>query len=242
MPVTSEQSAPYTSQAVMLSLLQRNREKGLPDPLNAEQLQRLGVPDSLVPRTLQALKTLDLIREDGQQTDILERLRRAPEADYQPLMAEWLKGAYAHALDVIDPATADEVSIRDAFRHYNPISLQPRMITLFTALFEAAAVRPAAAKSPVKKVASVAAKPRVAVGVTRSPRAQFSPIPSPAVVAPGLHPALAGVLSSLPVAWTKADRDRFVNALGAVIDFVVPIVADAPPPAPDNAGAADEAP
>jgi Family of unknown function (DUF5343) len=236
MPVTSETSAPYTSQAVMLSLMERNREKGLPNPLTTEQLQRLGVPDSLVPRTLQALKTLDLIKEGGEHTDVLDRLRRAPEAEYKPLMAEWLRGAYAHALDVIDPATADEVAIRDAFRHYSPISMQPRMITLFTSLFEAAGVRaPEKAKPAPKKSTAAPSRPsprfadalREAARQARLRQANASGAASgDSNLVLSLPSALAGMLNSLPnpaAGWTQEERDRFMIAFGAVLDFAIPI-------------------
>jgi hypothetical protein len=207
-------------------LLERNREKGLPNPITADVLLRFGVPDSIVPRTLQMLKTLDLVGPDGKNTETLDILRRAPEAEYQGLMAEWLKGAYEHTLDIIDPATATDTQIRDAFRHYNPVSLQPRMIKLFTTLFEVAGVRVASeAKSAPKKTAANV--------VARTPA---RPLPRPKFVqalassqqvggGSGLHPALGGLLASLPapeVGWTQEARDRFVTAFGVVLDFAYP--------------------
>jgi hypothetical protein len=228
MPVTSEQSAPYVAPGVFIPLLERNRQKGLPNPLTTEALQKLGVSDSLIPRTLQAFRTLDLIGEDGRHTALLENFRRAPEADYQPMMAEWLKGAYAHALDYIDPATADDTSIRDAFRHYNPISMQPRMIGLFTSLFEAAGVRPATLKATPKKSQSASPGIRPIRSVQQrsvTERVATTRAANPANEVPGLHPALAGLLASLPDAargWTQADRDRFVTAFGVVLDFAHP--------------------
>jgi hypothetical protein len=239
MAVTAEQSAPYAPQTVILGLLDRNREKGLPNPVTTEVLQRLGVSDSLVPRTLQALKILDLVDKDGKHTEVLDALRLAPEADYKARMAEWLMAAYEHALDVIDPATANEVSIRDAFRHYNPISMQPRMITLFTSLFEAAGVRapaPAGAAKPKVVKAESRSTAGVKMGVTRrSPAPHQNPPPASGA----LPAAIAGVLASLPdpaTGWTQAERDRFVIAFEAVLDFAVPIVAAAPPAPEPNGG------
>lgn len=240
MAVTSEQSAPYPAPGVFIPLLDRNRERGLPNPLTGEHLQRLGVSDSLVPRTLQAFKTLDLIEEDGRHTAILDRLRRAPEAEYGPLMAEWLKGAYAHALDVIDPAASDEVAIRDAFRHYNPISMQKRMVSLFIALFEAAGVRPAAVKAAApKKVtpspAGVARQSRPVRGFrVVQPRGSVERgSVSGAPISSGLHPALAGLLASLPDSqqgWTQENRDRWYSAFGVVLDLAIPPGIVPPPP------------
>ncbi len=246
MAVTAEQPAPYAPSGVFLGLLDRNREKGLPSPVTAEVLQRLGVSDSLLPRTLQALKTLDLIGEDGKPTGVLEDLRRAPEAEYKDRMAEWLKGAYAHAIDIIDPATADEVSIRDAFRHYNPISMQPRMITLFTSLFEAAGVRAKEKPSPTPKRAASSA-PRITRAISRPvfARPPAGPRPNGAAGNFGgdLPPALAGLIANLPLGgWTRPDRDRFLAAFGAVLDFTVPLIEPPLPtdPAPELEG--DDAP
>ena len=229
MAVTSEQPAPYVAPGVFIPLIERNRDKGLPNPLTAEQLQRLGVSDSLVPRTLQAFKTLDLIGEDGRHTEILEGFRRLPEAEYKPAMAKWLETAYDHALDIIDPATADETSLRDAFRNYNPISMQPRMISLFTALFEASGVRSSdRSKAIPKKAAPSGAGLRssrpspVRATTPRNPSAEHQPDnPAPA----GLHPALAGLIASLPSSaqgWTQDARDRWYTAFGVVLDLALP--------------------
>ena len=227
MAVTSEQSAPYAPSSVILMLLERNRQKGLPNPVTAEALQRLGVSDSLVPRTLQAIKILDLVGEDGRHTEILDRLRRSPEAEYQREMAEWLKAAYEHAMDIIDPATSDEVSIRDAFRHYNPISMQPRMITLFTSLFEAAGVRSTdRPKASPKKAPAPSATSRQQARPTPRGGSQRTAVnnTTPPIMT-GLHPALAGLLASLPnpeIGWTQDSRDRWYAAFGVVLDFAIP--------------------
>jgi hypothetical protein len=243
MAVTSEQSAPYVAPGVLVPLIERNREKGLPNPLSAEALQRLGVSDSLVPRTLQAFKALDLIGEDGRHTEILENLRRVPEAEYRPAMAQWLEAAYDHALDVIDPATADETALRDAFRNYNPISMQPRMITLFTALFEAAGVRSSdRPKAPPKKAGTISPNPRPvrpfparAAAARAAERAPHNPAPI------GLHPALAGLIASLPSpdqGWTQEARDRWYEAFGVVLNLALPPGVQR---APDTAEADDAA-
>lgn len=142
MPVTSETSAPYAPASAVLDIVARHRTKGLPSPINGEVLSRAGVSRSLIPRTLYALQVLDLIDNQGNPTDTLESLRLAPEAEYKQRLTQWLTRAYADVLQFIDPEIADEVAIRDAFRSYNPVAQQPRMVTLFIGLFAAAGVRP----------------------------------------------------------------------------------------------------
>src|SRR5581483_3870706 len=116
MPVTAETSAPYAPSKTILDVIGRYR-RGLPSPLTPEVLARAGVPDSLIARTVQALQTLDLTDEKGAATATLEGLRRAPEGEFQQRLVEWLNGAYADVLKFIDPSTADDVAVRDAFRN-----------------------------------------------------------------------------------------------------------------------------
>lgn len=142
MPVTSDAPAPYAPASAVLDIVARHRAKGLPSPINSEVLGRAGVSKSLIPRTLYALQALDLIDDKGNPTDTLESLRLAPEAEYKQHLGQWVTGAYADVLQFIDPEKADEVAIRDAFRSYNPVAQQPRMVTLFVGLFAAAGVRP----------------------------------------------------------------------------------------------------
>tara|TARA_R110002095_G_scaffold1245_12_gene6245 strand:- start:45553 stop:46230 length:678 start_codon:yes stop_codon:yes gene_type:complete len=162
----------------VLDIVARHRAKGLPSPINGEVLGRAGVSKSLIPRTLYALQALDLIDDKGSPTDTLESLRLAPEADYKQRLAQWLTGTYADVLQFIDPETADEVAIRDAFRSYNPVAQQPRMVTLFIGLFAAAGVRPdkftkqrqprkrstAPNAAPSEPLAPAANKPRQEIG------------------------------------------------------------------------------
>ncbi|QIB34790.1 DUF5343 domain-containing protein [Ancylobacter pratisalsi] len=140
MPVTKNAPGPYAPTVSVLSLVERFRNKGMPTPINAEVLSRAGISDSLNSRTLYALQCLDLIDAEGRPTQTFERLRLAPESEYRSCLVEWLNSAYADVLTYVDPARADETEIRDAFRGYNPVGQQDRMVTLFLGLFEAAGV------------------------------------------------------------------------------------------------------
>jgi hypothetical protein len=146
----------------------------LPLPVNAEVLSRAGISESLVPRTLQALKALDLISEDGKPTQTFDTLRLAPEAEYKKCLTEWLAASYSDVMQFVDPATADDTVLRDAFRGYKPIAQQPRMITLFKGLHAAAGIGAEKTKSSSATVrfrATPSLKARAAEP-KRSPAAQ----------------------------------------------------------------------
>jgi hypothetical protein len=229
MPVTRDQPGPYAPPSAITSLIERHRNKGLPNPIDADVLGRAGIPESLINRTLQSLQTLDLITDDGKPSDTLEGIRLAPEGEYKKRLTEWLNSAYADALGFVDPATDDEVAIRDAFRSYKPVGQQSRMVTLFMGLFAAAGVIPEREKpTPARKASTTSApKPRAAAAKPASGGGQKARD----VRTGSLPPALDGLLHSLPpegAGWTQARRDKFHIAFGAMLDFCFPIV-DAEP-------------
>jgi Family of unknown function (DUF5343) len=243
MPVTVDLPAPYAPASAIVDLIDRHRNKGLPPVVDADVLLRAGVSDSLVPRTLQALKILDLLTDDGRPSQVFEGLRLAPSAEYQQRMTEWLNAAYADALSYVDPATDDEVAIRDAFRKYIPTGQQARMVSLFMGLFTAAGVMPARQRqaSPKKSAGSGAAKVTKAKISPRTVLASFNAGAPPraygnVVPRDGLPPALAGLLASLPSngRWTQAQRDKFMTAFPVMLDFAFEIVSEAEPATADD--------
>jgi hypothetical protein len=203
--------------------------RGLSGPFTADVLKRAGISDSLTPRTLQALRALDLIDDKGIPSSVFEALRRASEGEYPQRLADWLNGAYADVLNYVDPATADEVAIRDAFRNYNPVAQQPRMVTLFTGLYAVAGIRtdkPSSQHTPRQPRAPIP-KPRTSVAAAKlSPDwAKVSRMWSHPK--PDLPPALAGVMASLPAfgkGWTQEKRDQFLKLIGTALDFCFPII------------------
>lgn len=233
MPVTKDSAAPYAPGSAILGVVSRHRAKGLPSVIDLDVLTRAGVSETLAPRTLQALKSLDLIGDDGKLTETFEGLRLAPEAEYQQRMGDWLRSAYADVLTYVEPETATETDLRDAFRTYVPTGQQTRMISLFQALFAAAGLAPERQRVVAKRVASgnggVKPKPTVARAATNKPAAQHNP-PPPArqhhAMPDGLPPALAGLLASLPAdgCWTQAQRDKFMAAFPVMLDYAFEIV------------------
>lgn len=244
MPI--EKQAPYAPAKAVLTILDKYRNRGLQGPIDLEVLTRAGVSESLAPRTLQALKLLDLIDEAGKPLESLEALRLARKEEYEQVFAAYLRRVYADVFQYVDPAADEEEGIRDAFRSYEPRGQQVRMVTLFLALAEHAGIRDPAkfsngnpSRPPAPRRAAVTnPRPRSARPAAEhdSPPPRNPPPPPPPAgqghgggagrrLPEGLPPAVAGLLASLPAegeGWTKVKRDRFLATFAAVLDFVYP--------------------
>lgn len=231
MPVTANKPAPYATAGSILDLVNRYRSRGLPAPVDADVLGRVGIAQTLIARTLQALHALDLVdAKTGAPTATFEALRLAPEDEFQKRLAEWLKGAYADVFSVVDPMKDGDARIRDAFRTYQPVGQQERMKLLFQGLCTAAGLMaPKAPKAASLNATASAPQPRAAAKRAASPRVNDAsrrstgnnteqrPVPQP----------LMGLLSSLPPegeGWTSDRRDKFLVAFETLLDFCVPIV------------------
>lgn len=231
MPVTLDKPGPYASPQSIIEIVERHRNRGLPSPVTSDVLGRAGIPDSLIPRTLQAMQALDLIDEGGNITEMFESIRLTAEAEYQSRLQAWLNSAYADVLSYVDPANDDETKIRDAFRNYRPTGQQARMVTLFVRLYGAAGVR---APKPVLERSAAPRLRTVSNRLTAVRRAAPAKAPPQrhAYQAPtsGLPAPIEGLLATLPAegdGWTKDRRDKFVTTFEAVLDFCFPIVSTA---------------
>lgn len=221
--VTQEKPAPYAPASAILDIVSRYRNRGLVFPVNADVLARVGISDSLIPRTLQALQVLDLFNKEGNPTDTLEGIRLAPEVEYKTRLADWLKAAYADVFSFVDPSKDGPERIRDAFRAYNPIGQQDRMVTLFTGLCAAAGL---ITEKPARAAPSSASQRGGIIERTMRSVSQKSLRQNPANPSPTLPPALAGLLASLPPngqSWTAVRRKKFLTTFESVVDFCFPI-------------------
>jgi hypothetical protein len=223
MALKSEANAPYAPGVTIVSLLKRFRDKGLTFPVTPEVLVRAGVPESLVPRTMQALQLLELIDKDGEATEVLKKIRTVAEKEYQATLAGWIKQVYTEVFAFADPLKDDEMHVRDAFRTYIPHGQQDRMVKLFMALCAEAGLAPEREKVEAKT------RVRATTTTTASPRLPLRRAPAPATPelrVAGLPPELAGLMARLPQnGWTKSTRDKFVKTFESVLDYVIPIVA-----------------
>jgi Family of unknown function (DUF5343) len=225
MPVTRDKPAPYTAPSAILEVIGRYRSRGLTTPIDKEVLGRAGVSGGLLPRTLQSLQALDLIDEKGMPTSTLEALRLAPEVEYKKRLEDWLKGTYADVFAFVDPTKDDAARVRDAFRSYQPIGQQDRMVTLFEGLCVAAGLMAEKAARPGRPPTTPQQRATVKRIVTE--RFKDAPRYSSRTTSSGVPAPLAGLLASLPAdgeGWTKEARERFMATFGTVLDFCFPIV------------------
>lgn len=157
--------APYAPGETVWGVMERYRSVGLTTPIDATVLQRAGVSDSLVPRTLAALRMLDLLDDEGNPTDQFSRLKNAPTPEYPERLAEWLRAVYQPVFQYVDPSSAPSSQVEDAFRGYEPSGQRGRMVTLFLSLCEKAGIVESPpslrmARTPRPKNSRVVPKPK----------------------------------------------------------------------------------
>lgn len=134
MALVKDGQGPYAPTLSVKGVIRAFRNQHPAIPFTAENLQLVGVSASLAPRTLQALKLLDLIDDEGNPTAAMHTLRDADNKDYPAQLAEVVRAAYAEIFAYRDPATDSAEEIAQNFRFYRPPSMQPRMVRLFYGL------------------------------------------------------------------------------------------------------------
>lgn len=232
-PIRSGDKAPYAPPATLMLVIEGFRDRGLSTPFTQEVLIRAGVTESLAPRTLASLEQLDLIDGDGNPTDAMEGIRRAPTEDYQDRLAEVIRGAYAEVFQFTDPANDSRGRVEDAFRAYEPAGQRKRMVVTFLGLCQAAGIVSDTVASTREPRGSYKTRSKSKKGgpaeTKRTAPKRSDPPPSPPPAVTGVHPAIAGLIQSIPSngrGWTEDERETFLETFRAVIDFAIPIRAE----------------
>jgi hypothetical protein len=223
--------APYAPVKAVLAVINRFRERGLPDPLTVTALEQVGIAPSMSSRTHQALRFLGLVDEGGNRLEAFERLRRAASDEYQAQLGHTVREAYTPIFTIVDPASDDDVALVDAFRRYEPAAQREKMVALFRGLCEAAGIISASRPRGVRPSASAA-------------KARRAPTSKAQVKEPTTGPAtshmregdeavdlrlVSAIIQQLPRdgRWPRERRERWIAAMISAVDLVVELTADA---------------
>ncbi len=225
--------APYAPIQSVVSVIDTFRNRGLGTPLTTDVLVRAGVPESLGRRTLQSLRLLELIDDEGNPTRQFQDLRQTRGGEeYKERLGEWLRDVYADVLQYTDPAVDPPERVAEAFRGFQPAGQRLRMAALMLGLFEMAGLveggRKSQPRAPRPKVSGSRGgsntKSATKTGSAPTRRSQADAAISSSFGQ--LPPGLIGLLHEIPPAgtsWSKERRDEFMRAFEVVLDFTVPI-------------------
>ena len=180
-------------------------------------------------QVIQALKYLRLVDELGVPTEKLYALVLTldNQETFQEAMFDVLDVAYPFA-DSFDHTTATDGQLNEAFAKLAQGDTIRKCKSFYlAALKDAGATLSPYIKEPGKRGPSAGKKrglPAKNSKGTKGKESQTQQNPPPPSLS-GVHPALAGILKELPTAgsaWPKANKDRFMGAFKATIDFIYP--------------------
>lgn len=204
----AHRDAPYAPTRSIRLILAADRRRRLREPIHAGRLEALGIPRTMIARTVHALSFLDLVT-DGQRTERLDELQNADRTELPRQLGRMVHDAYGQILGQLDPNAADDRSVERAFENCQPARQRPRMISLLRGLADDSrmveAIAPIASRVPGARVPSGASSAGPADGVERP-----------------VHPLLISLLGELPAGarWPAEERKRWLAAWTAAIDFL----------------------
>ena len=218
--------APYASSKVMLHIITRFRDTGLPEPLTFEGLERIGVPSTMTSPAFRALRFLGLVDEGGNRLPEFERLRRASSSEYQDTIAEIIRRSYIEVFKIVDPEQDTYERVHDAFRGFDPANQRQKMVRLFLGLCEEAGIVPPQPKR--HRTSRTPGKTQIDAKQTATPMSPPPPVassssPPTAAMQPRRYEVIDAIVAELPDEgkWRKARRDRWLAAMTSAVDLLI---------------------
>ena len=132
--IEDELFRPYAPPANVVAVLQRVRRMNMPVKISREFLIGASISTNIVPRVSGALRFLGLVDTEDRPTDALRVLASSTEDEYQQLLEQMIRTAYATDFQNINPATDPQQKIIDTFQRYTPKSQHSRQVMLLLGL------------------------------------------------------------------------------------------------------------
>ena len=222
--------APYAPVRSVLDVLKRRRDRGLPSPVTQETLVTIGIPAGNSPRTVQALRFLKLIDDEGNHTESMSKISRANSDEYAQVLAEIIRAAYHAVFTIVDPAKDGNVAVQDAFRQFIPQAQRDRMVTLFYGLCQEAELVPKQVrerKQTGRRRASAGRRPTPSTDQEHHEEETTPANETPRIDGPHLdYRLVSALMQQLPPdgKWTEQRRGRWIQAVTAAIDLVIEVI------------------
>ena len=230
-----EDFAPYAAVRNVMEVITRKRDRGLPNPLTTRALESISIPPGNISRTLQAIRFLGLMEDDGSQIELFDRLARAGEqgGEYRELLGEIIRKAYYGVFAIVDPAQDKDMAIHDAFRQFGPEAQRDRMVAFFLGMCERAGIT-----APRGRERREANRPRgdsqkgrrqIAAPPAQQPRAQQQEAEQRHRVDSDADNRLVfAVMQQLPAnrRWSSTRRQKWLAAIESAVDLMVEVVDD----------------
>jgi hypothetical protein len=230
------QHVPYAPPSAVVGVIRHLRNRGLTEPVTSSSLQAVGVSPGNAARTLQTLRFLGLVDDEGHITDTFKRLKTAGTDEYPATLAEVLNSTYHSVFNVVDPAEDEMTRIEDAFRLFEPSRQRGRMVTLFLGMCHEAGL---VGDDKAPKVQSQPRQQRSSQNSTsqqgQRPKSRAKPehkAPPPEEPPPPRfedeshpYPLVAAIVKQLPKngRWTEKRRTLWMKAMESAVNLAVEV-------------------